>query len=319
MMEQEKYLGYIKYDGELVEEGLMDARRQAKALLAFDGAIRELIVKQVPDLKHIDFEIPMRVQKGSWEALVPETVAGWAQAGLGVVATAYFSKAASKMAEKDFDDFGFSTIFSKALDGIMWFARIGKHIGGTGKTELSNLKFKDNNELIGIPNDEGEYIYVPKSALDLYLDSSSKLLEELALNIADGRSLKIGTFKDGVRHEVTIGKVDKAIFCNDGSEDDDEIMVLPELVHGTTVVIEGEVTRENKTSNSLGFKYLGHILTAYPDVGSVVKYKPLLFLRCKLVGTVSRSDEKGRITAKRPKLIVSHLEALEQINGDLFS
>eukprot|EP00481_Brizalina_sp_1-RS-2013_P002788 TRINITY_DN7399_c0_g1_i1.p1 TRINITY_DN7399_c0_g1~~TRINITY_DN7399_c0_g1_i1.p1 ORF type:complete len:172 (-),score=56.91 TRINITY_DN7399_c0_g1_i1:2-442(-) len=134
----------------------MDARRQAKALLAFDGAIRELIVKQVPDLKHIDFEIPMRVQKGSWEALVPETVAGWAQAGLGVVATAYFSKAASKMAEKDFDDFGFSTIFSKALDGIMWFARIGKHIGGTGKTKLSNLKFKDNNELIGIPNDEGD-------------------------------------------------------------------------------------------------------------------------------------------------------------------
>ncbi len=54
-------------------------------------------------------------------------------------------------------------------------------------------------------------------------------------------------------------------------------------------------------------------------IQSVVKYKPLLFLRCKLVGTVSRLDEKGRIAAKRPKLIVSHLEALEQMNGDLFS
>lgn len=48
--------------------------------------------------------------------------------------------------------------------------------------------------------------------------------------------------------------------------------------------------------NALNFiKYLGHILTAYPDVGSVVKYKPLLFLRCKLVGTVNRLDEKGRM------------------------
>ncbi|RFD54623.1 hypothetical protein H330_021765, partial [Vibrio parahaemolyticus 3631] len=315
---QEKYLGYIKYDGELVEDGLMDARRQAKALLAYDGAIRELISKQAPDLKHIDFEIPMRVQKGSWEALVPETVAGWAQAGLGVVATAYFSKAASKMAEKDFENFGFTSIFSKALDGLKWFARISKHLGETGKQDLSNLKFKNNNELIGIPNNSGEYIYVPKPALDLYLDSNSKLLEELARNIAEGRSLKIGTYSDGVKDEVTIGKQDKAIFCKDDSEDDDEVLVLPELVHGATVVIEGEVTRENKTSNSLGFKYLGHILTAYPDVGSVVKYKPLLFLRCKLVGTVSRLDEKGRIAAKRPKLIVSHLEALEQTNGDLF-
>ena len=62
-MEQEKYLGYIKYDGELVEDGLMDARRQAKALLAYDGADEELISKQAPDLKHIDFEIPMRSKR----------------------------------------------------------------------------------------------------------------------------------------------------------------------------------------------------------------------------------------------------------------
>ncbi|WP_234828698.1 hypothetical protein [Vibrio anguillarum] len=223
------------------------------------------------------------------------------------------------MAENDFENFGFTSIFSKALDGLKWFARISKHLGETGKKDLSKLKFKNNNELIGIPNNRGEYIYVPKPALDLYLDSNSKLLEELARNIAEGRSLKIGTYSDGVKDEVTIGKQDKAIFCKDDSEDDDEVLVLPELVHGATVVIEGEVTRENKTSNSLGFKYLGHILTAYPDVGSVVKYKPLLFLRCKLVGTVSRLDEKGRIAAKRPKLIVSHLEALEQTNGDLFN
>ncbi|MDD9177081.1 hypothetical protein PVK63_19605 [Aliivibrio sp. S2TY2] len=316
-MEQEKYLGYIKYDGELVIDGLMDARRQAKALLAFDDVLRDFIIKQVPELKNVDFEIPMRVQKGSWEALIPETVAGWLQAGFGIVATAYFSKAASKMAENDFESFGFTTIFTKALEGIKWFARIGKHTGQVGKKDFTNLKFKNNNELIGIPNESGEYLYVPKYALDLYLTSNAKLLEELSRNIADGRELKIGTYKNGKKDEVIIGRSEKYIFCPDESEDDD-ILVLPELEHGMSVSIDGEVTRENKTSNSLGFKYQGHILTAYPDCGSVVKYKPLLFLRCNLVGTVSRLDEKGRVTSKRPKLIVSHLDVLEQKTGDLF-
>lgn len=317
-MEQEKYLGYIKYDGELVESGLMDARRQAKALLAYDGAIRELISKQAPDLKHIDFEIPMRVQKGSWEALVPETVAGWAQAGLGVVATAYFSKAASKMAENDFENFGFTSVFQKHLMGSSGLSVLANTSEKLVKKTFQTSSLKTTTSSLGYLTRKGNTYMVPKPALDLYLDSNSKLLEELARNVAEGRTLKIGTYNDGVKDEVTIGKKDKAIFCKDDNEDDEEMLVLPELVHGTTVVIEGEVTRENKTSNSLGFKYLGHILTAYPDVGSVVKYKPLLFLRCKLVGIVSRTDEKGQMTAKRPKLIVSHLEALEQTNRDLF-
>ncbi len=107
--------------------------------------------------------------------------------------------------------------------------------------------------------------------------SNSKLLEELARNISEGLSGKIGTYENGIKDVVQICKIDKAIFCNDDNEDDGEVLVLPEQIHGATVVIEGEVTRENKTSNSLGFKYLGHILTSYPDVGSVVKYKPLLF------------------------------------------
>ena len=125
---EEKYIGYIKYEGELVGDGLMDARRQAKSLLAFDSALRYFIAKQAPDFRNLDFEIPVRIRKGSWEALIPETVAGWVQAGLGVVATAYFTKAAQKMAEKDFADFGITDLFRTAIDSIKWFARIGKHM-----------------------------------------------------------------------------------------------------------------------------------------------------------------------------------------------
>jgi hypothetical protein len=70
----------------------------------------------------------------------------------------------------------------------------------------------------------------------------------------------------------------------------------------------------------MGFKYQDHIITAYPESGSIVPYKPILFLKCRLYGTVSRLDEKGRIAARRPKLHFSHLEPIEEKkNHDLFS
>jgi hypothetical protein len=318
-MDSEKYLGYIKYDGKLVEDGLMDARKQAQALIGYDSALRYFIGKQAPELNNLDFEIPVRIKKGSWEALIPETVAGWVQAGLGVVATAYFTKAAQKMAEKDFEDFGITDIFKNSVEAIKWFARIGKHMGDLSIRQFENCKFGQDNQLIGICNAKGEYLYVPKSVFDLYVSSNPKLLEKIAENITAGRGLKIGTFQGSEVDEETIDITNKAIFCKEEDEEKDDV-ILPELVHGDTVVLEGEVTRENKTSNSMGFKYQDHIITSYPESGSIVPYKPILFLRCRLYGTVSRLDEKGRIAARRPKLRFSHLEPIdEENNRDLFS
>lgn len=318
-VEDEKYIGYIKYEGALVENGLMDARRQARSLLALDSALRYFIAKQAPDFRNLDFEIPVRIQKGSWEALIPETAAGWIQAGLGVVATAYLTKAAQKMAEKDFANLGLTDLFRTAIDSIKWFARIGKHMRDAAIREFKDVQFTDDRSLVGIVNADGGILYVPKYILDLYASTNPKLLEELAANIQDGRALVIGAIKDGEIDEEVIGPRDKAIFCDDDDDPEDDIL-FPELLHGSYIVLEGEVTRENKTSNSMGFKYNEHILTAYPDSGSIIPYKPLLFLKCKLYGIVDRTDEKGRIAARRPKLIFSHLEPMEdeKINGDLF-
>ena len=318
-MDEEKYLGYIKYDGELVEDGLMDARKQAQALIGYDSALRYFIGKQAPELNNLDFEIPVRIKKGSWEALIPETVAGWVQAGLGVVATAYFTKAAQKMAEKDFADFGITDIFKNSVEAIKWFARIGKHMGDLSIRQFENCKFSQDNQLIGICNSKGEYLYVPKSVFDLYVSSNPNLLEKIAENITAGRGLKIGTFQGLEIDEETIDITSKAIFCKEDDEEKDDV-ILPELVHGDTVVLEGEVTRENKTSNSMGFKYQDHIITSYPESGSIVPYKPILFLKCRLYGTVSRLDEKGRVAARRPKLRFSHIEPIDDENNhDLFS
>jgi hypothetical protein len=99
----------------------------------------------------------------------------------------------------------------------------------------------------------------------------------------------------------------------------EEDVIFPELVHGDNVILEGEVTRENKTSNSMGFKYQDHILTAYPESGNIIPYKQILFLHCRLYGTVDRIDEHGRIAARRPKLLFSRLEPLEtEDDYDLF-
>lgn len=316
---EEKYIGFIRYEGKLVEDGLMDARKQAEALLGLDNALRYFITKQAPDFRNLDFEIPIRIKKGSWEALIPESVGGWAQAGLGVVATAYFSKAAQLMAEKDFADFGITDIFRRSLDAIKWFAKIGKHMGDIAIRSFENTKFDADNSLIGICNADGEYLYVPKRYLDLYISSNPKLLEKLVGNVEEERALEIGTIINGNIDVVTIDKDEKNIFCEEESDQDEDVL-FPELVHGDSVVLDGEVTRENKTSNSMGFKYLDHILTAYPESGSIVPYKQLLFLNCKLFGTVDRIDEKGRIAARRPKLYFSHIEPLEKEkqNNDIF-
>ncbi|WP_288368330.1 hypothetical protein [uncultured Alcanivorax sp.] len=317
-MEEEKYLGYIKYDGPLVENGLMDGRKQAQALMGFDSAVRYFIGKLAPDLQSLDFEIPVRIRKGSWEALIPETVAGWAQAGLGVVATAYLAKAAQKMAEKDFSDFGFKDIFRASIDGLIWFARIGKHMGNVSIRNFSDVRFDGSSGLIGIVNAQGEILYVPKHVLDIYSQCPANILESVANNIADGRDLVIGSVEDGMLDEVTIDSSEKHIFCQE-EEEKDEIL-FPELEHGADVVLEGEITRENKTSNSMGFKYNDHILTSYPEIGSIVQYKNLIFSECRLYGRVSRLDEKGRLNAKRPKLIFRHLEELRgEENYDLFN
>src|SRR5690554_6310548 len=311
-MEEEKYLGYIKYDGPLVEDGLMDGRKQAQALMGFDTAVRYFIGKLAPDLQSLDFEIPVRIRKGSWEALIPDTVAGWAQAGLGVVATAYLTKAAQKMAEKDFSDFGFKDIFRASLDGLKWFARIGKHMGDVSIRKFSDVRFDRSNGLIGIVNAKGEILYVPKHVLDIYSQCPANILQSIAANINQGRYLIIGSVEGDNLDEVTIDSSEKHIFCKDEEEEEDEIL-FPELEHGAEVVLEGEITRENKTSNSMGFKYSDHILTSYPEIGSIVQYKHLIFSEVRLYGRVSRLDEKGQLNARRPKLIFRHLE---EIRGD---
>lgn len=318
-MELKDSLGYIKYEGSSVREGLMDARKQAEALLGLDAALRHFVSKQAPDLESLDYEIPVRVQEGSWEALIPNGVGEWVQAGAGIAATAYVAKAAQKMAENDFGKVGFGTLFKNAMSAIQWFIKLSLHLGDATIRSFKDVKFSENNQLVGIRNNAGEYLYVPKDMLDLYVTANPKLLERIVGNVNADRTLKVGLVSDGSADEVVIVDSQKEIFCPPESNDSDDVL-FPELVHGETVTLVGEVTRENKTSNSMGFLYKGHILSAYPESGSIVSYKSLIFAKCRLFGAVNRLDDKNRICARKPKLFFTHLEPVESDESlDLFS
>ena len=302
-------IGYLKYSGKLVEEGALDARKSAQALLGFDEAVRFFVRQQAPELAEANYEFPVRVVQGSWVISIPHDIIDLMKIAGGIVVTNYLAHAAGKMADNDFKDASLKEVFRNALSAIQWMMKIGKHLGTLGIKKFERPKFRNDNSEIGIQNPKGEYLYVPKFYYDLYIAAGSKLLAKISELIEEERTLIIGVVKDGKNVEEQISKQSRYIFTQEETESDD--VVLPELEHGKKVRLEGEVTRGNEKTNNIGFQYRDHILTCEPESGSVVRFKPSLFLKARISGTVSRLDEFGRIAARRPKIIFKKIEPLE--------
>ena len=294
-------IGFAKYYGKLVEDGFMDARKSAQALLGFDEAVRFFIYQQNPKLKLEDFEFPVKVEKGSWTIVV------------GAIIAAYGIKAAQKMAEKDFEDVGLSDVLKKSLSGIQWLIKIGKHLGDLTIKKFNNVKFKDNNQQIGIQNSEGEYLYVPKEFLDFYVSANPSLLKKMSELIEDERTLSIGIVDGENIIEETVTTKHRRVFTHETKDED--ALILPELIHGQQVVLDAEVTRGNEMSNTVGIQYGGHVITGIPTEGSIVRFKPSLFLNSRVHGQVLREAD-----SKRPKIIVDRIEPneTEDEHRDLF-
>ena len=311
----ERYLGCIEYSGKQVASGMMDAKTSANALLGLDRAIRYFVVKQCPELEGVHFQIPVRIGKGSWQALIPETIGSWVIAGFGVATAAYVTSAAKKMAEKYFKDVGLIDLFKKAVKGMQWLARIGKHIGNVRQKTFHKVVWRKDNTEIGLLDAHGEYLYVPKEFLEWYAGCPTYLLSQMASVIEDERKLRIIVYENNEIDAVDIAVKDRAIFCTADEKDTD--VLFPELAHGQQVEIDGIVTRGNENSNSIGFKYDDHILTCYPREGSIVRYKHALFLRSRISGKISREDDRGGTSEKRPKIIFDNLVPLEPDQGTL--
>lgn len=307
----DSFVGYLKYSGTSVEEGYLDARKAAKALIGFDEAVRFFVKEDLSELANCDFEIPVMIRRGSWEALIPDTIGKWVLTTTGLATATYITTAAKKLAENDFKDASIASSFRKALSCIQWFIKIGKHLGTVTQKKFTNIKWQNNNREVGIPNKDNEYLFVPSEMINLFVVCKPEILEGLADLIEEDRNLIIGVYESGGVIEASVGIQHKHIFA---LQEDEEEILFPELEHGQFVELEGDITRGNENSNTIGFRYNQHILTCSPSHGSIVKFKGALFLRSKVSGIINRSDKYGNHNEPRPKIIFNNITPLEPDN-----
>jgi len=327
MKNEEKYIGYLRYYGESsVKEGLLDMRKSAEALVGFDEILRHFLIKEDPSLLGTEFEIPVRIRKGSWEAVIPEIIDKLLSPS-GIVATAgsaYLLATAKKAADDGLFQTGVAkdikATFRAAIKSAQWVIKIGSHMGTLTKKKFENAKIDQQNQEIQIPNERGEFLSVAKKYLDLYSECPEGLFSRNAGVIENERNLEIGVYEDGKEKKVSITEREKSIFYRKGEEEDTGL--FPELKHGQGVELEGGITRGNEKRNTLGFEYRDHILTCRPNKGMIADFKSQIvskapnhiFPKVKILGMVDRTDEFGGTNASRPTIVFSSIIPLE--NGD---
>lgn len=296
LKENEKIAGYIKYEGISVNDGFFDARKSSEALLGLDESLRYFINKEGVNN---DFDIPVRIQKGSWIALI-------ATAGLSIIATGYLTSAVSTIAKNDFKDVTTKDLFNSALKKIQTVVDITKHSNTRIKSEIKAKVIDYKNQIIGVTNSAGEVLKITKDEFDAFLECPENLLNKLASNVNENISLKIGRIDKDKIIETEIKSDEKYLFYVD-QDDNDEEDLFPELRDGDIVELEGKITKGNEKTNYIGLEYKGHILNCKPENGGVKQYKPSLFTKAVVRGIVHRI-----IKEKKPQLIIMSIKILEE-------
>jgi len=325
MNNDDNFLAYFKFSGDRVKDGYLDAQKSAEALISIDEMFRYFLYKNDPKLNKVDFELPVRIRKGSWETLIPENIGDILKIFVTTGLSAYGISAMQKLAQNDINDKGFKDVFKNIVKSIKWIIQIGKHTKTLDKKSFENIRFKEKNNIkfIGISNDNNEILYVPKKYLEIYSEVPGTLLSRIASLVEDERILKIGFSRkesydlDDTDEEVTITTNEKKIFYKKADENE---VLFPELKHNQYVELLGHITRGNENTDTLGFAYNNHILTCYPQQGSILKYRSLFFSDCIIKGYIDRIDKNNNFIEKKPK--IRYLEIVKNDSNkedDLFN
>lgn len=325
MSQEEKYIGYLKYSGKSVEDGFMDMRKSSEALLGFDEVLRFFLIKEDSSLKNIDFEIPVRIRKGSWEMVIPEiidkllTPTGVITTALGTYATITAKKAAEDGLLNTGTAKDIKATFRVALKSAQWVIKIGSHVGSLAIKEFKSGLIDQKTQEIEILNENKEALRVPKKYLDIYRECPTKLFSRSAGVIESERTLELGVFNGEGIEKVSISEKQKSIYYTE-KEDSENDIILPELQHGQFVELEGEITRATESMNTIGFRYEDHTLICKPEKGNIADFKQRviskmddhLFPKVKLIGVVDRTSEKGDFKERKPGIIFSDIITLEK-------
>lgn len=303
----ENAVGFVSYEWRGAPKGVIDAYSGGTALIGIDEILRFFNRKQAGSLSNASYEIPVETGKGSWVAWI----LGVLTLPAATFAIAYAKKTGEKMAERDFSEIGFKDIAKKSIDALEKFIELVKHTKKLSDWSTDNAVWKDNSSIIGFPNEDGELIFIPSEYLKWYWDLPKGALKKLVAPIVNGRHMIVGVSIDnGKFRTVDVHANDIAPFIGiDDAESDD--FIFPDLVHDQDVVLEGVITRGNQQTNSVGFQYQDHILNCIPENGSIRKFKPAMFLHCRIKATVNRHVGSNVQLDRRPTLIISNIITME--------
>lgn len=303
----ENAVGFVSYEWRGAPKGVIDAHAGGTALIGIDEVLRFFNRKQAGSLNNTSYEIPVETGRGSWVAWILGVLA----LPVATFATAYAKKAGEKMAERDFSDIGFKDIAKKSIDALERFIELVKHTKKISDWPTDNVVWKDNSSMVGFPNENGELMFIPSEYLKWYWDLPKGALKKLVSPITNGRYMVVGVNIEGARFrtvDVHAGDIAPFIGVNDPADDD---FIFPDLIHGQDVELEGVITRGNQQTNSVGFQYQDHILNCMPEMGSIRRFKPAMFLHCKIRATVNRHVASNVQLDRRPTLIILDIIAME--------
>lgn len=295
-------VGYIKFVGSAVEDGSIGADAAGRSLLALDELIRYFNRQQSKGFSSFPYEITIKTRKGSWEVLVLGLI--------GIFAVAYLKKAGETMAQNDLKDVGFKDVIQKSVDALKKLVDLAKHTEGNLDFSAPDLSWRVSEGTVGIENYAGDVIYIPLEYLQWYVGMPRQLLKRLTQPIEENRSLVVASLVNGRIEETLVTADEKFYFGHENASNEEEFL-FPELTHGLDVELEGRLTRGNENTNSIGFEYNGHVLNCVPEVGSITQFKPALFLRCRVIASITRLLKQHTEAERRPTLIVKYVIPLE--------
>ena len=315
----EECLIKVKYVGEKAEDGIMDARASGEALLGFDEMVRYAICKHEPALKRVHFELPVKVQKGSWEIILPPA--------MKVALTAFLVGLATQAAKDGLLESGPVKDAKKILSGagkaLSWFIRITKHIKTIEDERYTIGSKTQSGVVIEIINEDGKSLMVPVECFEFFKEAPKNLLERNTMIIEEGREL---AFETEGEEPVSITVEEKGIYVDSKGVDEDGI-VLPELEHGEEVELEGQITRTNEEKKTIGFRYKGHVLEAFPEDRNLEKHKSQIVSdgaehifseQVKVIGVVDREDMNGNFKYKKPRIAFRLIKAAKSGQMKMF-
>ena len=318
-------VGTVYVTGSSVDKGQVDLEKTVQYLKGLEKALKFFIAKTSPEIAQSSYSIEVRIRPGS---LITDiiTIGCWA-AGTGVVTVglgAYVKTAAEQMAKNDVGEKTTKDIAKNALRAMKTVVRLAKHRGSmmTGHIfKPSETKVIDADNII-IINGRGDKLTVTKSELELYRDTPKNKFKDMMSLVDEETQIYIDDKpidRDSIPDDaVTINFMERSIF-DDKDEAIDDNIIFPELIQDSVVTLEGELTRGNGITNTLGFSYCGRILKCIPYGGDSVKsYRDMLFGYVNITAVVDRrSTTKGSgAILKKPVLRIMKIEKIEENDND---